>query len=68
MRDATDDPLWRSDVWLRNPFSIQRGEEKGEIGDRGKMGGSGGKSRSDMKESRVNESEAQNGNMSLNNI
>lgn len=26
MRDATDDPLWRSGVWLRNPFSIQRGE------------------------------------------
>lgn len=26
MWDAMDDPLWRSSVWLRNPFSIQRGE------------------------------------------
>lgn len=28
MWDAMDDPLWRSNVWLRNPFSIQRGEWK----------------------------------------
>lgn len=28
MWDAMDDPLWRSDVRLRNPFSIQSGEWK----------------------------------------
>lgn len=28
MWDAMDDPLWRSNVWLHNAFSIQRGERR----------------------------------------
>lgn len=52
-----DDPLWRSNVWLRNAFSIQRGERKKKrTGTEKGCGSSGGNSQSYMKESRENES------------
>lgn len=63
-----DDPLCRSNVWLRNAFSIQRGERnKKRTGTEERCGSSGGKSQSYMKESPENQSKGSIGNMSQNN-
>lgn len=63
MWDAMDDPLWRSNVWLRNPFSIQRGEWKRKRTATEKRWVEHRK-RVPMKECWVNEGKDQNGNMS----